>query len=188
MDKQAKIYVAGHRGMVGSALVRRLAAGGYSNVLTRSRAELDLLNQAATLAFLQQEKPDFIFIAAAKVGGIHANNTCGRFHLREPDPGEPDPRRPQAGVQRLCFLGSSCIYPRDCAAADGEEYLLTGPLGADQRALRHRQDRRHQAVRKLQPAVRATVFLGDADQPLRPQRQLRPGQQPCAAGADPQGA
>jgi GDP-L-fucose synthase len=75
MDKQAKIYVAGHRGMVGSALVRRLAAGGYSNVLTRSRAELDLLNQAATLAFLQKEKPDFIFMAAAKVGGIHANNS-----------------------------------------------------------------------------------------------------------------
>ena len=130
MDKQAKIYVAGHRGMVGSALVRRLAAGGYSNVLTRSRGELDLLNQAATLAFLQQEKPDFIFMAAAKVGGIHANNSLRANFIYENLMVEANliHGAHQAGVERLCFLGSSCIYPRDCPQPIREEYLLTGPL------------------------------------------------------------
>ena len=130
MDKQAKIYVAGHRGMVGSALVRRLAAGGYSNVLTRSRGELDLLNQAATLAFLQQEKPDFIFMAAAKVGGIHANNSLRADFIYENLMVEANliHGAHQAGVERLCFLGSSCIYPRDCPQPIREEYLLTGPL------------------------------------------------------------
>ena len=130
MDKQAKIYVAGHRGMVGSALVRRLAAGGYSNVLTRSRGELDLLNQAATLAFLQQEKPDFIFMAAAKVGGIHANNSLRADFIYENLMVEANliHGAHQAGVERLCFLGSSCIYPRDCPQPIREDYLLTGPL------------------------------------------------------------
>ena len=130
MDKQAKIYVAGHRGMVGSALVRRLAAGGYSNVLTRSRGELDLLNHAATLAFLQQEKPDFIFMAAAKVGGIHANNSLRANFIYENLMVEANliHGAHQAGVERLCFLGSSCIYPRDCPQPIREEYLLTGPL------------------------------------------------------------
>jgi GDP-L-fucose synthase len=130
MDKQAKIYVAGHRGMVGSALMRRLAIGGYSNLVTRSRAELDLLNQAATAAFLQQEKPDFIFMAAAKVGGINANNSLRADFIYENLMVEANliHGAHQAGVERLCFLGSSCIYPRDCPQPIKEEYLLTGPL------------------------------------------------------------
>jgi len=130
MDKQAKIYVAGHRGMVGSALVRRLAAGGYSNLLTRSRSELDLLNQAATLAFLQQEKPDFIFMAAAKVGGINANNSLRADFIYQNLMVEANliHGAHEAGVERLCFLGSSCIYPRDCPQPIREDYLLTGPL------------------------------------------------------------
>jgi GDP-L-fucose synthase len=130
MDKQAKIYVAGHRGMVGSALVRRLAAGGYSNLLTRSRAELDLLNQAATNAFLREEKPDFIFMAAAKVGGINANNSLRADFIYENLMVEANliHGAHEAGVERLCFLGSSCIYPRDCPQPIREEYLLTGPL------------------------------------------------------------
>jgi len=130
--KNATILVAGARGMVGSALVRRLQAGGHTQVLAPVRAELDLMDQAAVHAYLAQHQPAYIFIAAAKVGGIHANNTYrGEFlyqnltiqnnlihgaHL--------------AGVQRLMFLGSSCIYPRDCPQPIKEEYLLTGPLEA----------------------------------------------------------
>jgi GDP-L-fucose synthase len=130
MDKQAKIYVAGHRGMVGSALMRRLAIGGYSNLVTRSRAELDLLNQAATNAFLREEKPDFIFMAAAKVGGINANNSLRADFIYENLMVEANliHGAHEAGVERLCFLGSSCIYPRDCPQPIREEYLLTGPL------------------------------------------------------------
>jgi GDP-L-fucose synthase len=130
MDRTAKIYVAGHRGMVGSALVRRLNQGGYTNILTRTHAELDLLNQAATQEFLQREKPDFIFIAAAKVGGIHANNTLRADFIYQNLMVEANLIHGayQAGVERLCFLGSSCIYPRDCPQPIKEEYLLTGPL------------------------------------------------------------
>jgi GDP-L-fucose synthase len=130
MYRTAKIYVAGHRGMVGSALVRRLGQGGYTNILTRTHAELDLLNQAATQEFLQREKPDFIFIAAAKVGGIHANNTLRADFIYQNlmIEGNLIHGAYQAGVERLCFLGSSCIYPRDCPQPIKEEYLLTGPL------------------------------------------------------------
>ncbi len=130
MDKNARIYVAGHRGMVGSALVRRLQQAGYGNILTRTRAELDLLNQAATATFLQQEKPDFIFMAAAKVGGIHANNTLRADFIYENLMVEANLIHGawQAGVKQLCFLGSSCIYPRDCPQPIREDYLLTGPL------------------------------------------------------------
>ncbi|MDK9701620.1 MAG: GDP-L-fucose synthase [Sulfuritalea sp.] len=130
MEPAAKIYVAGHRGMVGSALVRRLQQSGYSNILTRTHAELDLLNQAATHAFLAQEKPDFIFIAAAIVGGIHANNTYRADFIYQNLMVEANLIHGAwlAGVQRLCFLGSSCIYPRDCPQPIKEDYLLTGPL------------------------------------------------------------
>ncbi len=130
MDKAARVYVAGHRGMVGSALVRRLEQAGYSNILTRTHAELDLLNQAATEAFLQQEQPEFIFIAAAKVGGIHANNSLRADFIYQNLMVEANliHGAHQAGIRRLCFLGSSCIYPRDCPQPIREDYLLTGPL------------------------------------------------------------
>ena len=130
IDQQAKIFVAGHRGLVGSALVRRLTRGGYTYLITATRQEVDLLDQRAVQAFLTREQPDFIFGAAAKVGGIQANNTYrGEFiyqnlmieaklvhcaHL--------------AGVPRMLVLGSSCIYPRDCPQPIREDYLLTGPL------------------------------------------------------------
>ena len=130
MDKKSKIYVAGHRGLAGSALVRRLQAGGYKNLLTRTRAELDLTDQAATFAFLAAEKPDYLFLAAAKVGGIQANNTRRADFIYQNLAIELNvlegARR--AGVDRLLFLGSSCIYPRDCPQPIREEYLLTGPL------------------------------------------------------------
>jgi GDP-L-fucose synthase len=118
MDKDAKIFVAGHRGMVGSALVRRLQADGHGRLLTRTHAELDLLDQRAVHAFLANERPDYIFIAAARVGGIHANNLQRADFLYQNLLIEAN----------LMFLGSSCIYPRDCSQPIREEYLLTGPL------------------------------------------------------------
>lgn len=130
MDKPAKIYVAGHRGMVGSAIVRRLQAAGYTKVLTRTHAELDLTRQLSVEQFLQQEQPDYIFLAAAKVGGIHANNTYrGEFIYQNlmMEANIVHAAR-QAGVKRMLFLGSSCIYPRDCSQPISEEYLLSGPL------------------------------------------------------------
>ncbi|MBI1989839.1 MAG: GDP-L-fucose synthase [Betaproteobacteria bacterium] len=130
MQKDAKFYVAGHRGMAGSAIVRRLQAGGYNNILARTRAELDLTNQAAVSAFLKAEKPEYIFLAAGKVGGIHANNTYRAEFIYENLMMEANiiHAAHQAGVNDLLFLGSSCIYPRDCAQPIKEDYLLTGPL------------------------------------------------------------
>jgi GDP-L-fucose synthase len=128
--QHSKIFVTGHRGMVGSALVRRLQAGGYTQVITRSRAELDLLDQRAVQAFLAQERPDYLFIAAAKVGGINANNLYRADFLYQNLLIESNLIHGAhlAGVQRLMFLGSSCIYPRDCPQPIREDYLLTGPL------------------------------------------------------------
>ena len=130
METAAKIYVAGHRGMVGSALVRRLEQAGCSNILTRTHAELDLLDQAATHAFLQQEKPGFIFMAAAIVGGIQANNRFRADFIYRNLMVEANLIHGAwlAGIRRLCFLGSSCIYPRDCPQPIREDHLLTGPL------------------------------------------------------------
>lgn len=130
MKKDARIYVAGHRGMVGSALVRRLRAGGYLQILTRTHAELDLLEQQAVRDFMNRERPDYVFIAAARVGGIQANNTLRADFLYENLVIETNLIRAahDAGVERLMFLGSSCIYPRDCPQPIKEEYLLTGPL------------------------------------------------------------
>jgi GDP-L-fucose synthase len=130
VQKDAAIYVAGHRGMVGSAIVRALKAAGYTNIITRSRAELDLLDQAAVFTFLQQQHPDYIFVAAAKVGGIQANNVYRADFIYQNLVIEANLIHGAhlAGISRLCFLGSSCIYPRDCAQPIREEYLLTGPL------------------------------------------------------------
>lgn len=130
MNTNAKIFVTGHRGMVGSALVRQLHAQGYTNVVTRSRDQLDLLDQRAVTDFMAAEKPDYVFIAAAKVGGIQANNLYRADFLYQNLLIEANLIHGAhlAGVQRLMFLGSSCIYPRDCAQPIKEEYLLTGPL------------------------------------------------------------
>jgi GDP-L-fucose synthase len=130
MDKQAKIYVAGHRGLVGSALMRQLQAQGYTNLVVRVHAELDLTNQDAVKDFFESEKPEYVFLAAAKVGGIHANNTYPAEFIRDNLAIQTNVIH-QAylnGVKRLLFLGSSCIYPRDCPQPIKEEYLLTGPL------------------------------------------------------------
>jgi GDP-L-fucose synthase len=130
MNKNAKIYVAGHRGMVGSAIVRKLKDKGYSNIVIKTHAELDLLDQGAVSSFFQKEQPGYVFLAAAKVGGIHANNTLRADFIYQNLMMEANIVHAawQAGVKRLLFLGSSCIYPRDCPQPIKEEYLLTGPL------------------------------------------------------------
>jgi len=130
ITKASKIYVAGHRGMVGSAIVRRLQAKGYEQILTATRAELDLEDNHAVRSFMQREKPDYIFLAAAKVGGIYANNTYpGEFIFQNlAIQNNVIHSAYEAGVQRLLFLGSSCIYPRECPQPIREDYLLTGPL------------------------------------------------------------
>jgi GDP-L-fucose synthase len=130
MDKHAPIYVAGHRGMVGSAIVRRLRALGYTNLVMRDRTSLDLLDQRAVQQFFAQERPACVFLAAAKVGGIHANNTYPADFIYDNLLIEANVIHSamMAGVDKLFFLGSSCIYPRDCPQPIREEYLLTGPL------------------------------------------------------------
>src|SRR5574337_476652 len=132
MNRDASIFVAGHRGMGGSALVRRLQAGGYANLLLRTRDELDLLDERAVHGFLAEHKPDYVFIAAAKVGGIQANNQYRADFLYQnlAIQNHLIHGAHLAGVQKLMFLGSSCIYPRDCPQPIKEEYLLTGPLEA----------------------------------------------------------
>lgn len=130
LDLTSKIYVAGHGGMVGSAILRRLQAGGYTNLVTRSHAQLNLLSQAATAEFMQRERPDYIFLAAAKVGGIHANNTFRADFIYQNLMVQANVinSASEAGVKRMLFLGSSCIYPRDCPQPIREEYMLSGPL------------------------------------------------------------
>ena len=135
MDKNAKIYVAGHRGLVGSAIVRALQKQGYDNLLLRSHAELDLMEQSPVRAFMEAEKPDFVFLAAAKVGGIHANNTYPAEFIHSNLAVQTNVIHEswRVGVKRLLFLGSSCIYPRNCPQPIKEDYLLTGPLEATNR-------------------------------------------------------
>jgi GDP-L-fucose synthase len=130
MEKDNKIYIAGHRGMVGSAIERKLRKEGYNNIITKTSKELDLTNQQAVVHFFQHEKPEYVFLAAAKVGGIHANNVfradfiyqnlmieCNVIHQAY-----------KSGVKKLLFLGSSCIYPKLAPQPLKEEYLLSGYL------------------------------------------------------------
>ncbi len=136
MQRDAKVYVAGHGGLVGSAVVRALKASGYNNILTYTRAELDLCNAAAVAAMYAQEKPHYVFICAAKVGGIYANDTYPASFIYE------NLQMQNAlihhawehNVKKLLFLGSSCIYPRQCPQPIKEEYLLSGALETTNKA------------------------------------------------------
>ncbi|MDB5813271.1 MAG: GDP-fucose synthetase [Rhodocyclales bacterium] len=130
MNKQSPIYVAGHRGLVGSALVRNLEAAGYTDILERTHAELDLTDAAATHAFFEEHKPQYVFLAAAKVGGIVANNTYPAEFIRDNLVIQTNVIHSawQHSVKRLLFLGSSCIYPKFAPQPMKEEHLLTGPL------------------------------------------------------------
>ncbi len=135
MDNSALIYVAGHRGLVGSAIVRRLQAEGCTNIIVRTHAELDLMDQYAVRTFFERERPEYVFLAAAKVGGIHANNTYPAEFIHQNLAIQTNVIHEswRSGVKRLLFLGSSCIYPRDCPQPIKEEYLLSGPLEATNR-------------------------------------------------------
>ncbi|RZK50005.1 MAG: GDP-L-fucose synthase [Pedobacter sp.] len=130
MEKHDKVYIAGHRGMVGSAILRKLQAEGYSNILTRTSAELDLRNQSAVAQFFAQEQPDYVFLAAAKVGGIVANNTYRADFLYENLAIQNNVIHSayQNQVKKLMFLGSSCIYPKLAPQPLQEDSLLTGTL------------------------------------------------------------
>lgn len=135
MEKNAKIYVAGHRGLVGSALIRKLNEQGYVNIITRTHAELDLTSQAETHTFFENEQPEYVFLAAAKVGGIVANNTYPADFIYNNLMIQTNVIQSayDFGVKRLLFLGSSCIYPRDCPQPIKEEYFLTGSLESTNR-------------------------------------------------------
>jgi GDP-L-fucose synthase len=126
----SKIYVAGHNGLVGSAIVRKLQKKGYRNIITSDRAKLDLTNQSDVLKFLKKNKPDFIFIAAAKVGGIYSNNKYKADYIYENLSIQTNIINGAfvAGIKNLLFLGSSCVYPKKCKQPIKENYLLTGPL------------------------------------------------------------
>ena len=130
MQKDDRIYVAGHKGLVGSAILKRLQAERYSNLIVRSHQELDLMRQAKVKSFFKTEKPEYVFLAAAKVGGILANNTYPAEFIYENLLIESNVIHSayEAGVKKLLFLGSSCIYPRDCPQPMREEYLLSGKL------------------------------------------------------------
>lgn len=125
-----KVYVAGHRGMAGSAIIRALEALGYDQIITRTHAELDLTNQAAVYAFFEAERPKQVYLAAAKVGGIHANNTFPAEFIYQNLMIEANVIHAafRCGVKKLLFLGSSCIYPKAALQPMSEETLLTGPL------------------------------------------------------------
>ena len=130
MEKNAKIYVAGHRGMVGSSFMRLLKKQGYTNLVTRTSSELDLRDQAAVARFFRQQKPDYVLLAAAKVGGIHANNTYRADFLYDNlmIEGNVLDQSYRHGVRKLLYLGSSCIYPKLAPQPIREEYMMTGPL------------------------------------------------------------
>ncbi len=130
MNKLSKIYIAGHTGLVGSALIRQLIARGYANIITRTHAELDLLDKDKVSEFFKKEKPEYVILAAAKVGGIYANNTYpAEFIYQNLEIQNNVIHHAYLNkVQQLLFLGSSCIYPRDCPQPIKEGYLLTGPL------------------------------------------------------------
>jgi len=135
VKKQDKIYVAGHRGLVGSAIVKALEKNGYTNICTRTHKQLDLTNQQSVIDFFETEQPDHVFLAAAKVGGILANNEYPAEFIQQNLLIQTNVIHEayRSGVKRLLFLGSSCIYPKECPQPIKEEYLLTGPLESTNR-------------------------------------------------------
>ena len=130
INPSARIYIAGHGGLVGSALVRALRGAGFRNLVLRSHRELDLTNQLVVAQFFAQESPEYVFLAAARVGGILANGTYPADFIDQNLAIQSNviQQAQRTGVRRLLFLGSSCIYPEDCPQPIKEKYLLTGPL------------------------------------------------------------
>ena len=134
INKKSKIYIAGHNGLVGSAILRKFKSQKYSNLIYRTRKQLDLTNQSKVFSFLKKKKPDAVIIAAAKVGGIKANNNAKANFIYENLSIQNNLIHGsyKAGVKNLIFLGSSCVYPRDCKQPIKEEYLLSGYLEKNQ--------------------------------------------------------
>ena len=176
VPRDARVYVAGHRGLVGSAIWRQLEAEGFERLLGATSAELDLRDRTAVRRFFEADRPHVVVLAAAKVGGILANATYPadflsdnlRIQINVLDAAH------EHGVERLLFLGSSLHLPEVRAAADPRGRAAHRPARTDQRRLRDRQDRRRAAGAGDAPPVRAPLDLRDADQPLRARRQLRP--------------
>lgn len=178
MQKSSKIYVAGHRGLVGSAILRGLQKRGYTNIITRTHSELDLLNQADVNRFFETEKPESVFLAAAHVGGIGANSTYPAdfiyqnmvigFNVVE--------AARKNGVKKMMNLGSTCIYPKMAEQPVKEESLLTGPLEPTNDAY---------ALAKISVIKLCTAY-SNADKPLRAWRQLRTSGKSCISCDDPE--
>ncbi len=148
MQKNDKIYLAGHRGMVGSAIHRKLQQEGFTNIVSRTSAELDLKNQTAVQDFFDQERPAYVFLAAAKVGGILANNNYRGEFLYDNLMIQSNTidAAYRSGVKKLMFLGSSCIYPKLAPPTPKGRIPANGAVGVNQRTLRDRQDRGNQNV------------------------------------------
>ena len=159
-----RIFIAGHGGMVGSAITRQLE-GTSCSVITRSRRELDLLNQSDVALFFRENAVDEVYLAAAKVGGIHANNTYPAEFIYENLMIEANIIHAAhlAGVQKLLFLGSSCIYPKHAEQPMREDALLSGVLEETNEPYAICQNSRHKAMRELQPAIRPRLSIGHAD-------------------------
>jgi GDP-L-fucose synthase len=179
-----KIYVAGHRGMVGSAIVRILKARGFNNIITRTRSELDLTNQAAVQAFFQSEQPNHVYLAAAKVGGIHANNIYRGQFLYENLMIEANIIHAawQSKVDKLLFLGSSCIYPKMAPQPLTEESLLTGPLEPTNEPYAIAKIAGIKLCETYRDQYGANFISAMPTNLIRSWGQLRSGDQPCVAG------
>src|SRR4051794_4368987 len=175
MQLDSRIYVAGHRGLVGSAIMRCLQKAGYQNIITRTHAELDLMDHPAVRTFFEQEKPQYVFLAAAKVGGILANDTYLAEFIHDNLAIQDNVIHEAwwAKTKRPLFLGSSCVYPRVCPQPIKEEYLLTGPLEPTNRAYAIAKIAGIEMCWSYQSTTRDSLPSSNADQSLRSRRQLR---------------
>ena len=185
MDKSAKIFVAGHRGLVGSALVRSLTAQGYENLAVPDAGGLDLRNGGAVRAFFGEEKPDYVFLAAARVGGIMANSTYPVEFLLENLEVQNSVigAAHESQVKKLMFLGSSCIYPKMAPQPIHEDYLLSGPLEPTNDAYAIAKIAGIKLCQAYSAEYGDALPFGDADESVRAERQLRPAIVARAAGA-----
>ena len=156
IDRDARVFVAGHRGLVGSALVRKLEDEGFTNILTATRDELDLRDQSEVSHWFKANRPEYVFLVAGTVGGILANSTRPAEFIYDNMMihGTVVHAAHEYDTTKLLYLGSSCIYPREADAADHRGRAADRPAGADQRVVCDREDRRHQAVSGVSPAVR----------------------------------
>ena len=188
VDLDAPIYVAGHAGLVGSAVVKRLREGGFTNILTATRGQLDLRDQSEVSHWFKANRPEYVYPGGRDGRRDHGEqHAARRVHLRQhDDPRDGRPRRQgvrrhQAALPRLVVHLPPRGHPTDHRGPTPHRHV-----GTDERGVRDRQDLGHQALPGLPPAVRVRLHLRHADQPVRPERQLRPHLQPRAAGADPQ--